>query len=71
MFFQTCGLVEKERKTRLSITSAGVRKERNKKCKTLTMAMVRNQLEGLYKGFWSNGICGESKESLPVSSFIV
>jgi len=24
-------------------------------------------IEGLYKGFWSNGICGESKESLPVS----
>lgn len=26
--------------------------------------------EGLYKGFWSNGICGESMESLPVSRFV-
>jgi hypothetical protein len=30
LFFQTCGLVEKERKKRLSITSAGVGKERKK-----------------------------------------
>jgi hypothetical protein len=64
--------LKKNRKKVLSITSAGAMKdEKKKKRKTLTMAMVRNQIEGLYKGFWSNGICGESKESLPVSSFIV